>query len=193
MSTTPIADYALLSDCHSAALVSRDGSVDWLCFPRFDGPSVFARLLDDDAGHFSIRPTGEYTVTRAYRPESMVVETTFRTAAGTAVLVDALAIGRNERGHQLGAEAPAVLMRLIRALEGEVEFDIEFAPRDPNTGSCTRCSNRPPGESPARRRLPPHRVGFLGSSADRRRLDSPRDGERVRVRDVRDAAPLALS
>ncbi len=64
MSDTPIGDYALLSDCHSAALVSRAGSVDWLCWPRFDNPSVFARLLDDAAGHWSIHPALEAEVTR---------------------------------------------------------------------------------------------------------------------------------
>jgi GH15 family glucan-1,4-alpha-glucosidase len=57
----PIADYGLLSDCNSAALVSRDGSIDWLCVPRFDSPSVLARILDADAGHWSIRPAAEFT------------------------------------------------------------------------------------------------------------------------------------
>jgi GH15 family glucan-1,4-alpha-glucosidase len=55
MSCHPIAEYALLSDCHFAALVHRSGSVDWLCFPRFDAPSVVGCLLDDRAGHWSIR------------------------------------------------------------------------------------------------------------------------------------------
>ena len=66
MSTTPIADHALLSDCHSAALVDRAGSVEWWCAPRFDSPSLFARLLDDRAGHFSIRPAGDARVERRY-------------------------------------------------------------------------------------------------------------------------------
>ena len=66
MDGLPIGDYALLSDCHSAALVSREGSVDWLCFPRFDAPAVFARLLDDDGGHFAIRPAGEFEASRRY-------------------------------------------------------------------------------------------------------------------------------
>ncbi len=129
MSTLPIGDYALLSDCRSAALVSRAGSVDWLCFPRFDGPSIFARLLDADAGHFSIRPAGEAEVSRAYLDQTMVLETTFRTPTGVAMLVDALAVGRNDRGHDLGAGSPGVLLRQLRCTDGEVEVDVEYAPR----------------------------------------------------------------
>src|SRR4051812_5973892 len=107
MSTSPIADYALVSDCRSAALIHRDGSVDWLCFPRFDGPSVFGRVLDASAGHWSIRATGEAEITRRYVPETLVLETTYRTNAGTATVLDGMAVGRNERGHELGADAPS--------------------------------------------------------------------------------------
>ena len=67
MSSEPIADYALLSDCRSAALVSAAGSVDWLCFPRFDSPSVFGRILGPDAGFWSVRPVGSYRATAALR------------------------------------------------------------------------------------------------------------------------------
>lgn len=90
----PIADYALLSDCRSAALVSLAGSIDWLCFPRFDGPSVFARLLDAQGGHWSIQPTGPFQISRCYSPKTMVLETTFQTSTGSAVLIDA-----NEYSH----------------------------------------------------------------------------------------------
>ena len=98
MSNLPIADYALLSDCRSAALVSHAGSIDWLCFPRFDGPSVFARLLDEQAGYWSIHAAGTTEVSRRYIEGTMVIETTFRTPTGSAVLVDAMAMGRNDRG-----------------------------------------------------------------------------------------------
>jgi GH15 family glucan-1,4-alpha-glucosidase len=129
MSTRPIADYALLSDCHTAALVTRDGSVDWLCLPRFDSPSTFGRLLDARAGHWSISPTGEAETSRRYLEGSMVLETTFRTAGGVATLVDALAVGADERGHQLGANSPHLLLRRLTCNEGEMEMAVDYAPR----------------------------------------------------------------
>jgi GH15 family glucan-1,4-alpha-glucosidase len=125
----PIGEYALLSDCRSAALVSRDGSVDWLCFPRFDGPSVFCRLLDPVGGHFSIRPAGEFQVSRRYVDQTLVLETTFTTADGTAVLTDALAVGRNERGHHLGTHSPGTLLRVLACTRGEINAEVSYAPR----------------------------------------------------------------
>jgi alpha,alpha-trehalase len=129
MSTTPIADYGLLSDCHSAALVGRDGSIDWMCLPRFDGPAVFARILDDDAGEWSIRPAGGSEATRRYLDRSMVLETTFTTAGGVAVLTDAMSLDPDEQGHDLGRGAPGLLLREIRCDEGSVEVEMRYAPR----------------------------------------------------------------
>ncbi len=129
MSDLPIADYAFVSDCHSAALVSREGSVDWLCFPRFDGPAVFARLLDERAGHWSIAPVERADVSRRYLPGTLVLETTYRTATGTARVVDTLAVGRNERGHELGADRTGALLRLVDGIDGEVAFACEYVPR----------------------------------------------------------------
>ena len=116
MDGLPIGDYGLLSDCRSAALVSRAGSVDWLCFPRFDSPAVLARILDPGAGHFAIRPAGEFQASRAYADQTMVLETRFRTASGTAVLTDAMAVGRTE------AEARAAGLRVtvVTTATGEV-------------------------------------------------------------------------
>jgi GH15 family glucan-1,4-alpha-glucosidase len=129
MDSLPIGDYALLSDCRSAALVSRDGSVDWLCFPRFDAPSVFCRLLDPAGGRFAIRPAGAFQASRRYVDQTMVLETTFTTAGGTAVLTDALAVGRNERGHNLGARSPGMLLRQLACTGGEIEAEVSYSPR----------------------------------------------------------------
>ena len=129
MSDIPLEDHAFLSDCHSAALVTRAGSVDWLCFPRFDAPSVFARLLDDDAGHLLTRPVGDAEVTRRYLDDSLVLETTFTTSTGTVVLTDALALRADDSGHPLGSGAPHALLRRLRCTEGRVEVEVVFAPR----------------------------------------------------------------
>ena len=129
MSDVPIADHALLSDCHSAALVTREGSIDWLCCPRFDSPAVFGRLLDDRAGHFSIRPRAAEGVTRRYLDGTMVLATTWETSSGAVDVLDAFLLGTDERGHQLGARVPHVLARTVRCTAGSVEIDIEYAPR----------------------------------------------------------------
>jgi GH15 family glucan-1,4-alpha-glucosidase len=119
----------MLSDCRSAALVTSDGSVDWLCLPRFDSPAIFARLLDEDAGYWSIRPTEPAEVSRRYPAQTLVLETTFRTRTGTVVLLDALALGHRERGHRIGMSSPGVLLRQITCPEGQVPVEIAYEPR----------------------------------------------------------------
>ena len=89
MAYRPISDYGVIGDMHSAALVSRDGSIDWLCFPRFDSPSVFAAILDDKRGGcFAIRPAGEHRFSQAYLPDTNVLVTSFQTDAGLATVTD---------------------------------------------------------------------------------------------------------
>ena len=129
MSDTPIAEHALLSDCHSAALVTAAGSVTWLCFPRFDSPAIFAGLLDDDAGHWTIRPVGRFTSTRRYLGHTLVLETTFRTSSGTVAITDALAMGADNRGHALGVGAPHLLIRSVTCTGGDVTLEIGYEPR----------------------------------------------------------------
>ena len=103
----PIADYGLLADCNSAALVDRDGSIDWLCLPRYDSAALFSRILDPDAGHWSIRPAGRFTTERRYLPGTLVIETTFTTDTGVVRLTDAMAFAEGQRGHDLGLDVPA--------------------------------------------------------------------------------------
>jgi GH15 family glucan-1,4-alpha-glucosidase len=125
----PIAEYALLSDCSSASLLHRDGSIDWLCLPRFDSPAVFARILDERAGHWSIQPTGAFTARRRYLPGTLAVETTFTTDTGVVRLVDAMAAREAQRGHELGRDVPHELLRTVEGVEGRVELALELAPR----------------------------------------------------------------
>jgi alpha,alpha-trehalase len=125
----PIADYGLLADCNSAALVARDGSIDWLCLPRYDSGAIFARLLDPDAGHWLIRPAGEYESERRYLPGSLAIETTFTTPTGSVRLVDAMAAASGQRGHDLGFDAPHELLRSVEGVSGSVELVAEIAVR----------------------------------------------------------------
>src|SRR4051795_6952058 len=126
---TPIGEYGLLADCNSAALVNRDGSIDWLCLPRYDSDAIFARILDPDGGHWSIRPTGEYAVERRYVPGSLVIETTFTTATGVVRMRDAMAFAPGQRGHDLGYDAPHEVLRSVEGVSGSVELEMELVPR----------------------------------------------------------------
>src|SRR3954454_14016958 len=87
----PIAEFAFLSNCHTGSLVAPDGSVDWLCVPRFDSPSVFGSLLDREAGMFRFGPFGiNVPSARQYEPGTNVLETTWKTPSGCVVVHDAL-------------------------------------------------------------------------------------------------------
>src|SRR3954464_12718170 len=115
----PIADYAPIGDCHGAALVSRAGSIDWCCLPRFDSGSCFARLLDAErGGHFAlIPPRGAMTDLR-YLEGKMVLEMTIEAAGARARILDCFAVGDERR-----------LLRVVEGLEGEMTLGVELAPR----------------------------------------------------------------
>jgi GH15 family glucan-1,4-alpha-glucosidase len=126
----PLETYGFLSDCHSAALVAADGSVDWWCLPRFDSPSVFGALLDPDAGHWRIAPEGE-DVRCEQQPDqdSLTLTTTMSTARGRARVHDALALASGARGHDVGMGTPHTLVRVVEVVEGEVDLAVEISPR----------------------------------------------------------------
>ncbi len=131
----PIGSYGFLSDCHTAALVSYDGSIEWLCIPRFDSPSAFAAILDRGAGHFKLGPKGVVVpIGRRYEPGTLVIETTWVTDTGWVVVHDALTIGDwapdGDGSHpRTDHESDCSLLRTMTCIDGEVEMEMECMPR----------------------------------------------------------------
>jgi GH15 family glucan-1,4-alpha-glucosidase len=133
----PIADYGFLSNCHTGALISPDGSIGWLCVPRFDSPSVFGSLLDRQAGYFRLGPFGiHHPTARVYEPGTNIVETTWKTPKGWIVVRDALTMGPLEHEDEVtphtrppaDEDADHVLVRTVRCLEGAVEVELVCEP-----------------------------------------------------------------
>jgi GH15 family glucan-1,4-alpha-glucosidase len=122
----PIGDYALIGDCHSAALVSRSGSIDWCCMPRLDHDSVFGRLLDwERGGSCRLAPTAADAVAdRRYLAETMVLETVWNAAGGLARVLDLFTMRPGGREHPYEQ-----LVRVVEVLEGEVELALAIEPR----------------------------------------------------------------
>jgi len=133
----PIAEYGFLSDCHTGALLAPDGSVDWLCVPRFDAPSVFGALLDRQAGDFRFAPFGVNVPTaRIYEPGTNILLTTWKTPSGWAIVRDALILGPRRGEDRItphtrpptDEDAEHLLIRVAMCLDGEVEMELTCAP-----------------------------------------------------------------
>jgi GH15 family glucan-1,4-alpha-glucosidase len=121
----PIDGYGFIADCHSAALISRSGSIDWCCMPRLDSESMFGRILDwEKGGYFQVTPAGDYRSRRRYLDETLVLETKFETDDGEARLIDCFGMRRGGRDH------PArQVLRVVEGIRGRVEFEVRVVPR----------------------------------------------------------------
>ncbi|GAA3875293.1 glycoside hydrolase family 15 protein [Leifsonia kafniensis] len=146
MTFPPIADYAFLSDCEVSTLIAPDGSVEWLCLPRPDAPSVFGALLDRSAGNFRFGPTNTMVPQqRRYLPGTMVLETTWHTPTGWMKVEDLLVLGPLDATRRDGyrrspgdAIAQRTLLRIATCLDGRVELGVSCLPlfdygRNPGT------------------------------------------------------------
>jgi GH15 family glucan-1,4-alpha-glucosidase len=132
-----IASYGFISDCHTGALIAPEGSIEWLCLPRFDSSSVFGSLLDRSAGFWRIGPPGMGApVSRRYEPGTNVLETTWMTGSGWVIVRDVLTVGdwRQENDFEPHRrpppddEAEHVLMRVIECVQGEVDIEMICQP-----------------------------------------------------------------
>ncbi len=133
----PIADYGFLSDCHTGALLASDGSIEWMCLPHFDSPSVFAAMLDRGAGSFRVGPYGTYVpVGRRYLPGTNVIETTWMTPQGWLRVIDALTISdwhdedRNTSHTRppTDFDADHLLVRVVECIQGQVQVEMVCEP-----------------------------------------------------------------
>jgi alpha,alpha-trehalase len=133
----PIADYAFISNCHTGALVAPDGAIDWLCAPSFDSPSIFASLLDREAGFFRLGPFGiNHPTQRSYVAGTNVMETTWKTPGGWIVVRDALTIGPWDHEDAITPhtrppaddDADHMLVRTVECLDGNVEVELVCEP-----------------------------------------------------------------
>ena len=127
----PIADYGLISDMHSCALVSKAGSIDWCCFPRFDSPAVFSRILDwQKGGYFQVAPREVRSVSRRYLPETNILETTFDTDTGVAKLTDFMPVHPHPAPEEPTEESRGrQVLRILECVSGNVRFMVECCPR----------------------------------------------------------------
>ncbi|MGI8959199.1 MAG: alpha/beta fold hydrolase [Bryobacteraceae bacterium] len=129
-----IGDYAVIGGCRSAALVSKAGSLDWLCWPCFDSPSLFGALLDrEKGGNWQVCPTGVFQASRKYVARTNVLETRFETATGTFLLTDFMPVADEEYKRTCPCPDHEVV-RILKCLRGEVEVRIGYNPR-PNYGA----------------------------------------------------------
>lgn len=128
-----IGDYGIIGDCQSAALVSRDGALDWLCWPRFDSPAIFAGILDlERGGRWIISPRIDCPSSRRYIPETNVLETRFENSNGTVTLTDFMPLA-DEAHTDRHLTPDHAIIRLLRCEDGSMQFLIRFSPR-PNFG-----------------------------------------------------------
>lgn len=174
----PIGDHAVIGDCGCAALITRDGAIDWMCWPSFHSPSMFAALLDhDDGGSFTVRPAGRYRSERRYLPGTNVLETTFTTGEGVLRLTDLMPVRAIEtQDSELWPDHE--LLRELRCTEGEVEVDVVFDPRFDYGRRRARLEDRGALGIFHRRR----RQVFVLRSDLPLRLSERRDGAEARVR-----------
>jgi GH15 family glucan-1,4-alpha-glucosidase len=139
-----IDDYALIGDCRGAALVSRDGSLDWLCWPRFDSPSLFAALLDAErGGRFRVRPTSPFRAERRYLDATNVLETVFVCPSGEIALRDLMPVA-SEAEKRTTLVPEHEILREVTGLAGEVEVEVVYEPRPDFARRAPRLLDRGP-------------------------------------------------